>query len=61
MIGCKFCGVAHEPGKDGCSGYPNPGPDPTTRRAEEIREETGMAWERACLQAERERDDDDES
>jgi hypothetical protein len=27
-----------------------------TRRAEEIREETGMAWERACLQAEAERD-----
>jgi hypothetical protein len=32
--------------------------DLTTRRAEEIREETGMAWERACLQAEAERDAD---
>lgn len=32
--------------------------DPTTRRAEEIRESTGMAWERACLQAESERDAD---
>jgi hypothetical protein len=31
--------------------------DPTTQRAEEIRESTGMAWERACLQAEAERDD----
>jgi hypothetical protein len=30
----------------------------TTRRAEEIRETTGMAWEYACLQAERERDAD---
>lgn len=20
---CKLCGVAHEPGKDGCQGWPN--------------------------------------
>jgi hypothetical protein len=30
--------------------------DPTTLRAEQIREDTGRAWEQACLQAERERD-----
>lgn len=29
----------------------------TTRRAEEIREQTGCSWEYACLLAERERDD----
>lgn len=22
-VSCKFCGVAHEQGRDGCSGYPN--------------------------------------
>lgn len=31
--------------------------DDTTLRAEQIRESTGIAWERACLQAERERDE----
>jgi hypothetical protein len=32
------------------------GPDPVTRRAESIREITGMAWEYACRIAEEERD-----
>lgn len=31
--------------------------DPTTARAEQLRESTGMAWEYACRQAERERDE----
>jgi hypothetical protein len=30
--------------------------DPTTRRAEEIRETTNLSWEASCLRAERERD-----
>lgn len=31
--------------------------DPTTVRAEQIRETTGVSWETACIRAERERDE----